>query len=81
MDIAGGGVLGTEEVRHRALPQRPVDDDPEGAVLVVSQHQDHRMVEPRVAHRRGRNQELAGKGGAGRRLRRLRVAGRRQSRP
>ena len=36
------------------------------------------MVEPRVAHCRGRYQELAGKGGASRRLSRLRAVGRQQ---
>src|SRR6266581_4795720 len=40
-----------QQLRQRPLGGRPVDDQHEGAVLVVARNQDHAALEARIAHR------------------------------
>ncbi len=75
----GGPIAGRfQKAFDRALFERAIDDDAKGAALVLTHHQDHRVIEARVAHGRRRDQELPderapdGRAGVGR-LRRRRA--------
>jgi hypothetical protein len=58
-----------KQAGDRPLGQRVIDDDAEGAFLVVAQDEDHAVMETRVLDRRRGDQQLAG-GGLDTRLRR-----------
>src|SRR5258705_5910764 len=47
-----------KQLRQRPLGRRPVDDKPEGAVLVVPCNEDHATLEAPILHRWRRHQEL-----------------------
>ena len=61
-----------QQFRHRQLPGRTVDGDPQRAVLVVPHHQDDRVAEARIAHLGRGDQKLAGERCAWPRVLRLR---------